>query len=125
MKNFTEWLKENTDNKIIVYHSSNNNFNKFNLKQAPQKIIWFTSNKEELLDNNKGAAGNKIIYTLEVSINKPAGWEEYEKYMLNTLEQLGYDGAILPDKNGEFDGFVFKPNQIKILKKEINYLAKK
>jgi len=116
---FKKWLiKENDSKKIIVYHSSNNEFSRFNFKQALQKIVWFTSDKQELLNGNKGAAGNKIIYTLEVTINNPAGWDEYQKYLLDQLRQLGYDGAILPDEDGHFDGFVFNPKNIKILSKE-------
>jgi hypothetical protein len=32
---------------------------------------------------------------------------EYEKYTLGQLEDLGYDGAILPDDEYKYDGFVF------------------
>ena len=40
-----------------------------------------------------------------------AGWNEYEKYGLGQLYEMGYDGANLDD-----DYFVFNNNQIKIVK---------
>ena len=47
-------------------------------------------------------------------MKNPAGWEEYEKYTLGQLENLGYDGVILPDSKDKYDGFVFNVNQIRI-----------
>ena len=100
-----------------VYHSSNFDFRKFNFKNAAQKIIWFTSDLESLKRQEKGAQGSKIIYTLNIDLKNPAGWEEYETLFLDELRLKGYDGAILPNENG-FDGFVFSPNQIKIIDKQ-------
>lgn len=118
---FKNWINESIVKEPIVkepvYHSSNYDFKKFSFKNAIQKIIWFTSDKEGLKRGEKGAQGGKIIYTLSVDIKNPAGWNEYEKYMLDQIEQMGYDGVILPSSFG-FDGFVFNPNQIKILNKE-------
>jgi hypothetical protein len=120
MNSFKSWLENNNESVIkqIVYHSSSANFRKFNFKTALQEIIWFTSDIDSLKREEKGAQGNKIIYSLQVDIKNPAGWDEYEKYMLDQLKSMGYDGAILPNENG-FDGFVFNPNQIKIVGKEI------
>jgi len=119
---FTDWLNEAEKIPSViqqdVYHSSNEDFKRFNLKNATQKIIWFTSDQDALKRKEKGAQGGKIIYTLKVDIKNPAGWEEYDKYMLDQLKQMGYDGAVLPEKNG-YDGFVFSPKQIKIISKEI------
>lgn len=119
---FTEWLNESENKPSViqqeVYHSSNEDFKRFNFKNATQKIIWFTSDKDALLRKEKGAQGGKIIYTLKVDIKNPAGWDEYDKFSLDQLNYMGFDGAILTDTNG-FDGFVFSPKQIKIKSKEV------
>ena len=59
--------------------------------------------------------GSKYIMTRDIVLNNPAGWDEYEKYGLGQLRDLGYDGVILPqgDKN---DFIVFSPRSIKIPK---------
>ena len=111
-------LSEAKNNYITVYHGTGQLFDKFDLNQMTQKIIWFTNDKEALLRKEKGAQGHGYILTLKVKINNPAGWDEYEKMGLWELENAGYDGAILPDPDGTFDGFVFKNSQVKIINKE-------
>lgn len=110
-------LTENTS-KLIVYHGTGTDFRKFSISKSTQGIIWFTSNKQKIINKEVGANGHGFLITAEVTINNPAGWNEYDKYLLVQLKQMGYDGVILKDKDGQFDCFVFSPNQIKILKKE-------
>lgn len=110
-------IYEEQSKKMIVYHGSDKLFKKFNLKNATQGIVWFSSNKQKVLNKEVGASGHGYVYTCEVTINKPAGWKEYDKYLLDQLTSMGYDGVILPNSYG-FDGFVFSPEQIKIIKTE-------
>ena len=113
--NFEEhYFTEEKNNKLIVYHGTNNKFSKFNFNTSLQKIIWFTSNIESIKDGSAGAQGNKYVIKMSVNIKNPAGWNEYEKYSLDELQSMGYDGVILPNKNG-YDGFVFKPSQVKMI----------
>lgn len=95
-----------------VYHGTNQQFDKFDFNRATQGIVWFTDSPESIQKGEHGGAGNKIIMTRYITINNPAGWEEYEKYGLQQLEDMGYDGVILPqgDKN---DYFVFSNKSIK------------
>lgn len=102
-----------------VYHGTNANFKKFNLKKTAQGILWFSDSKDKILNGDAGASGRDKILHCEIKIDKPAGWEEYEKYTLWELENLGYDGIILPDDNST-DYVAFSPDQVKIIKKEIN-----
>lgn len=102
---------------LIVYHGTGSKFRKFNLKKSTMGIIWFTSDKQKIINNDTGAGGKGYIITAKVIINNPAGWNEYDKYSLYELQHHGYDGAILKDGN-EFDCFVFSSDQIKILKIE-------
>lgn len=103
---------------LLVYHGTNSFFNKFSLKKSTQGIIWFTSDKQKILNKEVGASGYGILITAEVTINNPAGWNEYEKFLLGQLKGMGHDGVILKNKDESFDCFVFSPSQIKIIKKE-------
>lgn len=117
-KAFKEWFK---DSKVVdengkpqvVYHGTAANFRKFNLKKMTQGIIWFTSNKAKIEAGEVGAQGNGKIMEMFASIQNPAGWAEYDKLGLYEFKGRGFDGAILPDGNGGFDGFVFKSEQLK------------
>jgi hypothetical protein len=107
--------------KFIAYHqTSKQNAEKikrsgFNLKNALQNIVWFTNNKNGIAENSTGASGSGVVLKLEVTINKAADWDLYDDKTLDELESLGYDGVILKEKDGTFDGFVFYPKQLKVL----------
>jgi hypothetical protein len=103
-----EVLRENT---YKVYHGTNQKFGKFNFKNATQGIVWFTDSPESIEKGEHGGAGNSIIMTRYITLNKPAGWAEYEKYGLGQLQGLGYDGVILPQE-GKTDYIVFSPKSI-------------
>ena len=110
-------LSENVAKPLTVYHGTGKSFRRFNLDKTTQGIIWFTSNKNNILSGDVGAESSGYVLTCEVTIHKPAGWAEYDKYALYELESMGYDGAILTESDG-FDCFVFDPKQVKILKSE-------
>jgi hypothetical protein len=110
-------LSENATKPLTVYHGTGKSFRRFNLDKTTQGIIWFTSNKNNILSGDVGAESSGYVLTCEVTIHKPAGWKEYDKYALYELESMGYDGAILTESDG-FDCFVFDPGQVKILKSE-------
>lgn len=112
---------ENDYKKFIAYHQTSKENAKqikrsgFNFKNAAQKILWFTNNLKGLNDESLGSANTGAILKLEVTINKAADWDLYDDKNLDELEKLGYDGVILKESNGDFDGFVFSPKQLKIL----------
>jgi hypothetical protein len=95
-----------------VYHGTNNEFEKFDFKRASQGIVWFTDSIDSIKNQTHGGAGNKFIMTRYITINNPAGWEEYEKYGLQQLEDMGYDGVILP-QGDKTDYFVFSNKNIR------------
>lgn len=117
-KAFKAWFKDSKvvdaqGKPLVIYHGTAANFRKFNLKKQIQGIIWFTSDKSKIEAGEVGAAGKGHIMEMYASIQNPAGWEVYDKRGLYEFKGLGYDGAILPDGNGGFDGFVFKSEQLK------------
>ena len=111
-------LNEIQSKPLTVYHGTNSEFKKFDLNKSTQGIIWFTSNKNKILSNEAGAQGKGFIITAEVTINNPAGWDEYDKLGLGQIKGAGFDGVILKDTDGQFDCFVFSPKQIKIIASE-------
>lgn len=100
-----------------VYHSTGTVFRRFNPKVSMQGIIWFTSDREAALRQEVGASRNGHLITAYVNLTKPAGWPEYKRLMLAQLKNDGFDGAILPSEN-RFNCFVFRPDQIKIIRRE-------
>lgn len=119
MKSYKQFRESKDQTKTYtVYHGTNTPFDKFDFNKMTQKIIWFTNDKEGILKKEKGAQGHGYILTLKVKMKNPAGWDEYNKKGLDELERAGYDGVILPDSDGTFDGFVFKNSQVKIIDKE-------
>jgi hypothetical protein len=108
-----------------VYHGTNNEFDRFDFNRATQGIVWFTDSIDSIKNQTHGGAGNKYIMTRYITINNPAGWEEYEKYGLQQLEDMGYDGVILP-QGDKTDYFVFSNKSIrKVAPKELEERKKK
>jgi hypothetical protein len=116
--NFWKWFSgskviDSKGNPLPVHHGTSKKFSSFNIKKSAQPVIWFASNKGAIESGDVGAAGSGHIMDLYVSLKNPAGWKEYEQYGLGQLHSMGYDGAILPDPDGTFTGFVFEPSQLK------------
>lgn len=125
IKTFEEKLSNNV---YKVYHGTNNDFKTFDIKKSTQGIIWFTDDINTIINNEHGGMGNKYILTRYITINNPAGWDEYNKYYLGQIKQMGYDGIILPHDNYS-DYIVFSNKQIKInppkLIKTLEHLSSK
>lgn len=117
-KAFWKWfgdskIVDDNGDPLVVYHGTNKKFSKFSLRDTAQGIIWFSSDRDKIERGDSGATGRQFIMELYAKIERPAGWREYEKMMLGQIRQ-DYDGVILDDDNGEFDGFVFKPTQLRL-----------
>ena len=116
--NFWKWFRnskvvDKDGNPMIVYHATKNDFKSFSFKNSLQKIIWFTNDVNAIKNKEVGAAGYDFTKELYVSAKNTCGWEEYKKYGLGQLKEMGYDGCILKNNDGTFNGFVFNPIQIK------------
>jgi len=84
---------------LKLWHISNLKFNKFNKEFLPQGIVWFSKDKEDLINTLHGASINSkkpiYLYECEIKVDKIAGWDEYEKYTLSELVSMGYDSILL------------------------------
>lgn len=82
---------------VVVYHGTNEKFDKFDFdKSMASGGVWFSSSKDDIKDGTSGAAGTKYILKRTLTLNKPAGWDEYDKFMIDQLVNDGYDGVVLP-----------------------------
>lgn len=117
LMNFLNEDKNNNKNKYILYHSTNSNFYKFDTKKTAMGVIWFTDSLNAIKNKKTGAWGFNNILQAQVTIKNPAGREEYDKYGLGQLEDMGYDGVILPINDDENYYIIFNNNQIKNVKK--------
>lgn len=102
------------EQQYTVYHGTNNQFDKFDLDRATQGIVWFTDSIDSIKNQTHGGMGSKYIMKRTITLNNPAGWDEYEKYSLGELKDLKYDGVILPSPSeGKTDYIVFSTKQIR------------
>lgn len=96
---------------IKAYHGSSNTFKRFNSKYSAQGVFWFTEDINKIKEGTSGAASSKYIAEVELTVDKTAGWEEYEKLCLFQIENDGFDSIKLDD-----DWIIFDNNRIKILR---------
>lgn len=100
-------------NPLVVYHGTNKSFKKIDMDKGAMGTFWFTSDRAAIEAGEVGASGKGVIMSLYAKIDNPAGWTEYDKFSKGELIGRGFDGVILPEKDGSFTGFIFEPNQVK------------
>ena len=96
-----------------IYHGTDKVFKEFDVKKTPDGSIWFTDNKDSILKGESGASGTTRIIDRFIDENKLklAGWDEYDKYSLDELQNMGFDGIKLPD-DGKVDYQIFYPEKL-------------
>ncbi|MBF0260118.1 MAG: hypothetical protein HQK62_15040, partial [Desulfamplus sp.] len=110
---FEAWFKDSKvvdkDGKpLVVYHGTEKAFNIFNKDKTQDSLFWFTVDKEALESGDVGAASVKTIIPVYLSIQKMAGWDEYDSMTIDQIIADGFDGIKLDN-----DYIVFSPEQIK------------
>ena len=104
-----EGHKKKASQQIIAYHGSKLPVLQFDTRG----IIWFSEDKDKILNGDAGAGYPNYLITVELNVKNTAGYDEYEKYFLDQLEQEGYDSVYF-----ENDWIIFSPDSIKILSTE-------
>jgi len=118
VRNFWRWFGDSkvVDEKgrpLVVYHGTDKAFSKVNVKKGAQNVFWFSSDKESILAGESGAISTNKIMPLYVRIENPANWKQYDNLGISEFSRDNLDGAMLPRKNGQFDGFVLDGSQVK------------
>lgn len=113
-KKFREWFSgskviDNAGKPIIVYHGSDVRIKRFDSNKTQDSLFWFTSDIKSIHRGESGAVSNKYIIPVYLKITNPAGWDEYDKYTIDQLISLGFDGLKLDDTY-----VAFHANQIKL-----------
>ncbi|NCP97736.1 hypothetical protein GW796_05780 [archaeon] len=109
MLSFKQFLTENK-RKIKAYHGSNVPINKFNRDFSAQGVFWFSEDKDKIIKGTSGAVSSKYIMEVILTVDKTAGWDDYEKLSLFEIENLGFDSIHLDD-----DWVIFKNKNIKVV----------
>lgn len=94
VKNFEQFLNETIYN---VYHGTDVKFDEFDFDKTTQTVVWFTDSLDSIKKGTHGGDGSKYILNRKIELKTPAGWDEYEKYSIDELINLKYDGVILPE----------------------------
>lgn len=106
-------------NRIKLFHSTTPDIAKkiekegFDLSHSADGSMWFTTSKEKIQNNEVGASyGGAIIErTIDESKLKLGGYEEQDKYSIDELINMEYDGLKLVDDD-EVTYQLFEPNKV-------------
>jgi hypothetical protein len=109
---------------IKVYHGTNDNFRVFNPRKGAQGVIWVTDDIDAIKNGTSGAVGTKNIMERYLTGTNFAGWEEYDKLMLDQIESMGYDGIKLPNGSGHNNYVLFNNKGIKTRRQLLNEFRK-
>ncbi len=111
VKTFKQYLGEG---KIITaYHGSRvpiKRFTKKGIKDlSMQGVLWFSEDRDKIVRGDAGIGTPKYLMTVKLTVDNPAGWDEYEKLGLGQIESRGFDSILLDD-----DWVMFDPKNIKV-----------
>jgi hypothetical protein len=100
MKRFRDF--DNGERIITAYHGSDVPISNFD--RDVTGVFWFSEDKDKIVSGDSGASVViKYIMKCNLTINKVAGWDEYERLMLDQIEAMGYDSIKLDDNWVIFD----------------------
>ena len=97
-------------NKVVAYHGGSMPIRKFDRSKTVDGTFWFSEDVDKILRGESGAASVKWLMKVELDVSNVAGWEEYDRYMLDQIEDMGYDAIHLDD-----DWILFDPARIRVL----------
>lgn len=103
-----------------VYHGTATDFQAFDPERAIGTQFWSTTDRAAIEAGDVGAAGKGVIKEMYHRIQNPAGWAEYDKYGIDELQRMGYDGLALPDADGHITYNAFSPNQYRDVNADFN-----
>ena len=83
----------------------------FDVSKSADNTGWFTTNKS-IGENVTTGKGSVLESSIDESKLKLAGWDEIDKYSVNELINMGYDGVKMTD-NGETVYQMFYPEKLK------------
>jgi hypothetical protein len=109
---------------LTVYHGTNKKFDEFDADKSIGGQHWFTNKKSEIDAGNVGASGSGEVMEVNLSLQNPAGWDEYDRLSIGQLIDEGYDGLKLPDADGQITYVAFEPTQIKSIHNKGKYNPK-
>tara|TARA_R110002020_G_scaffold208718_1_gene414548 strand:+ start:137 stop:517 length:381 start_codon:yes stop_codon:yes gene_type:complete len=112
LENWNSFLAEEQKT-ITAYHGSSVPIRKFSREHGAQGIMWFSQDKDSILKGESGACSTKWLISVELFVDKTAGWEEYDKFYLQQIEDEGYDSIQLDD-----NWVIFDPKRVKVVKVE-------
>jgi len=86
---------------IPLYHGTSELFDTFDVTKTADGTLWFSSNETLVKNGLVGASGNAycIERFIDEKILRLAGWEEHEKFSVNELIDLGFDGVKLVESD--------------------------
>src|SRR5574343_1111834 len=103
MTTFKQFLLESKE--IIAYHGSSVPIKKFDTKFfSPEGGFLFSENLNKIKNGESGAVSTKFIMKVKLTVNKIAGWDEYDDMVMDQILDAGYDSIHVDD-----DWILFDP----------------
>lgn len=99
--------------KVRAYHGSDKPIRRFDPSVSTYGQLWFSEDKDKILRGESGAVSSDYLMTVELTVDKTAGWDEYDRLLLEQIQDQGYDSIKLDD-----DWILFDPDRVKVLEIE-------
>jgi hypothetical protein len=95
---------------VTAYHGSRVPIRRFDPRFSAQGVLWFSEDPEKIIRGESGAVSSAYLMKVRLHVDHTAGWDEYERYFLAQIEDLGFDSIQLDD-----DWVIFDPDRVEVV----------
>lgn len=104
---------------ITAYHGGSEPIRTFDHGKTAMGIFWFSEDPSKIMRGESGAASTRYLMTVKLHVQKTAGWDEYDKLLLDQIfsPSYGFDSIRL-DHGDHGDWILRDPKRIEVVKIE-------
>jgi len=91
-------LPEGKPFKGVGFHQTSENFDDFDFSKSADGTTWFTTDKANFSDPSSSASaasGKGRVIERNIDLKKAAGFDEMDRFTIDELQSMGFDGAVL------------------------------
>jgi len=84
--------------KGVGFHQTSESFDDFDFSKSADGTTWFTTDKANFSDPSSSASaasGKGRVIERNIDLKKAAGFDEMDRFTIDELQSMGFDGAVL------------------------------
>lgn len=105
---------------ITAYHGGPQPIRKFSPRHGAQGLMWFSEDRAKIVRGESGAQSTRYLMTVELKVDKVAGWKEYDDLLLAQIfsPTYGFDAIRLDHGSDGADWALRDSKRVRVISVE-------